>query len=60
MADMSDRIRSRDEVDFRLLARKIGLKLRDVYGHPEAEQLPVEQVQLLLNLRQKEREASRR
>lgn len=42
------------------IARRIGIKLRDVYGPPEADPLPVEHVDLLLRLRQKEREVMRR
>lgn len=45
---------------FDRIAKRIGLKLRDVYGSPEAEPLPVEHVDLLLKLRHKEREILRR
>lgn len=45
---------------FDRIARRIGVKLRDVYGSPEAEPLPVEHVDLLLKLRHKEREVLRR
>jgi hypothetical protein len=45
---------------FESLARRIGRQLRDVYPHPESEQLPVEHVQMLLQLRQKERQRSGR
>jgi hypothetical protein len=41
------------------IARRIGVKLRDMYTHPEAEPLPAEHVELLLRLRHKERDQSR-
>ncbi|MDB5591975.1 hypothetical protein [Enterovirga sp.] len=41
------------------IARRIGMKLRDVYASPEAEALPAEHVELLLRLRHKERDAGR-
>ena len=46
-------------VSFESIARRIGRQLRDLYPHPEAEQLPVEHVQMLLQLRQKERNSQR-
>lgn len=45
--------------NFDRIARRIGVKLRDVYAEPEAEPLPVEHVDLLLKLRHKERDRSR-
>ena len=41
------------------IARRIGMRLREVYGSPEAEPLPVEHVTLLLRLRHKERDQAR-
>lgn len=41
------------------IAQRIGMKLRDVYGSPEADPLPAEHVELLLRLRHKEREQTR-
>lgn len=45
--------------DYDRIARRIGLKLREMYGAPEADPLPAEHVDLLLRLRQKEREQAR-
>lgn len=45
---------------YKTIARRIGLRLRDVYDQPEAEPLPAEHVDLLLRLRHKERDRSRR
>lgn len=45
---------------FDRIAQRIGMKLRDIYGPPEAEPLPAEHVELLLRLRHKERDTSRR
>lgn len=45
--------------DYDRIARRIGLKLREIYGPPEAEPLPAEHVDLLLRLRHKEREQER-
>jgi hypothetical protein len=45
---------------YRSIARRIGLRLRDVYEQPEAGPLPTEHVDLLLKLRHKERDRSRR
>jgi len=42
--------------DYDRIARRIGMKLREMYGAPEAQPLPAEHVDLLLRLRQKERE----
>lgn len=42
------------------IARRIGTKLRQTYGRPEAEPLPNELVELLLRLRHKERDQARR
>ncbi len=44
---------------FDRIARRIGLTLREVYGAPEAEPLPMEHVELLLKLRHKERDRLR-
>lgn len=41
------------------IAKRIGTQLREVYGPPEADPLPVEHVELLLQLRHKERERNR-
>ena len=41
------------------IARRIGLKLRDLYGSPEAEPLSDEHVALLLELLHKERDRAR-
>ena len=45
---------------YKSIARRIGVRLRDFYEQPEGEPLPTEHVDLLLRLRQKERERSRR
>ncbi|MDB5557119.1 MAG: hypothetical protein JWQ36_53 [Enterovirga sp.] len=45
---------------YRTIARSIGLQLREQFERPEAEPLPVDHVDLLLRLRHKERERSRR
>ncbi|NNM73169.1 hypothetical protein [Enterovirga aerilata] len=45
---------------YKMIARRIGLQLREELEHPEAEPLPIDHVDLLLRLRQKERERSRR
>jgi hypothetical protein len=45
---------------YKIIARRIGLRLRDVYEQPEAEPLPADHVDLLLRLRHKEREQTRR
>ena len=44
---------------FERIAKRIGSKLRDIYGPPEHQPLPIEHVELLLRLRHKERDASR-
>lgn len=41
------------------IAKRIGIKLRDCYGSPESEPLPAEHVNLLLQLRHKERSRAR-
>lgn len=41
------------------IAKRIGIKLRDFYDHPESEPLPAEHVNLLLQLRHKERSRAR-
>lgn len=45
--------------DYERIARRIGMKLREMYGAPEAQPLPAEHVDLLLRLRQQEREQMR-
>ncbi len=45
---------------YKMIARRIGLRLRDEFEQPEAEPLPIDHVDLLLRLRHKERERSRR
>lgn len=45
--------------DYMRIARRIGLKLREIYGAPEAAPLPAEHVDLLLRLRHKERDQMR-
>ena len=58
-----DRVRPRiphtEPVAFDRIAKRIGVKLRDIYAHPEAEALPTEHVDLLLRLRHKERDRAR-
>ena len=44
---------------FDAIARRLGRQLRDLYPNPETEPLPVEQVQMLLQLRQRERNTRR-
>ena len=44
---------------YKVIARRIGLRLRDEFEHPEAEPLPSDHVDLLLRLRHKERERTR-
>lgn len=44
---------------FGSIARRIGIRLREVYEKPEAEPLPAEHVDLLLRLRHKERDRER-
>lgn len=44
---------------FDRIAKRIGSTLRDLYGPPEHQPLPIEHVELLLRLRHKERDASR-
>lgn len=48
------------QVAFDLIARRIGRRLRDVYPHPEHEAIPTDQVQMLLQLRQRERDVAGR
>jgi hypothetical protein len=50
---------SSDTASFDAIARRLGRQLRDLYPNPETEPLPVEQVQMLLQLRQKERNTRR-
>jgi hypothetical protein len=45
---------------YKMIARRIGLQLREEFERPEAEPLPADHVDLLLRLRHKERERSRR
>jgi hypothetical protein len=61
---MSDAFENRDKQDlpsptFEMIARRIGLRLRQEFARPEAEPLPNDQVDLLLRLRHKERERVR-
>jgi hypothetical protein len=44
---------------YKMIARRIGLRLREEFERPEAEPLPMDHVDLLLRLRHKERERSR-
>jgi hypothetical protein len=44
---------------YKMIARRIGLALREEFERPEAEPLPVDHVDLLLRLRHKERERTR-
>jgi hypothetical protein len=44
---------------FDAIARRLGRQLRDLYPNPETEALPIEQVQMLLQLRHKERNIRR-
>lgn len=48
------------EPPYKMIATRIGMRLRGVYGEPEAEPLPTEHVDLLLRLRHKERDRTRR
>ena len=41
------------------IARRIGLRLRDVFEPPQTQPLPAEHVDLLLRLRHKERDRNR-
>mgnify|MGYP001807738772 CR=1 FL=1 len=41
------------------IVRRIGAKLREFYGSPEAAPLPADHVDLLLRLRHKERDRAR-
>ncbi|WP_133771232.1 hypothetical protein [Enterovirga rhinocerotis] len=45
--------------DYDRIARRIGAKLREMYGAPEAAALPADHVDLLLRLRHKERDQMR-
>jgi hypothetical protein len=63
--DMSGEFEGQDDREappppYKMIARRIGLRLRDELEHPEAEPLPMDHVDLLLRLRHKERERSRR
>ncbi len=55
-----DRDRAEMLPRYRTIARRIGIRLRDVYDHPESAALPTEHVDLLLRLRHKERDSERR
>jgi len=48
------------KTSFDSIARRIGRQLRDLYPQPEAEAIPVEHAQMLLELRHKERNTTRR
>ena len=41
------------------IAKRIGGKLRELYGSPEGQPLPADHVDLLLRLRHKERDRAR-
>ena len=45
---------------FNMIAKRIGSRLREEFARPEAEPLPADHVDLLLRLRHKERERTRR
>jgi hypothetical protein len=55
----SDQRRQPDEIRYSSIARRIGMRLRDIYADPEAEPLPTEHVNLLLELRHRERNRAR-
>jgi hypothetical protein len=56
MAEVETKSRPKIQpVAFDGIARRIGRQLRDLYPHPEAEPIPTEHVQMLLQLRQRER-----
>lgn len=48
------------KASFDNIARRIGRQLREIYPQPEAEAIPVEHAQMLLELRHKERNSARR
>ena len=48
-----------EPVSFDRIAKRIGVKLRELYASPESEALPAEHVDLLLRLRHKERDRAR-
>jgi hypothetical protein len=50
---------SADSTLVRALRRRIGASLRAAYGRPEGEPIPEEHVDLVLKLRQRERELAR-
>jgi hypothetical protein len=58
--DTNTNDRERKPIAYRAIARRIGVSLRNVYSDPEAEPLPAEHVDLLLQLRHKERNQGRR
>lgn len=60
MSDSCERQREMSSPSYKSIARRIGVRLRDLYDEPEAEPLPTEHVDLLLRLRHKERERIRR
>jgi hypothetical protein len=59
MDQTTQKTRPADPMSFEAIARRLGRQLRDLYPNPEAEPLPVEQIQMLLQLRQKERNIRR-
>jgi hypothetical protein len=59
MDQTTQKTRLADPTSFEAIARRLGRQLRDLYPNPEAEPLPVEQIQMLLQLRQKERNIRR-
>ena len=48
------------KTSFDNIARRIGRQLRELYPQPESEAIPTEHAQMLLELRHKERNTSRR
>ncbi len=51
--------RAPERPPYKMIARRIGLALREEFDRPEADPLPVDHVDLLLRLRHKERERTR-
>ena len=59
MAEVCNRSARDAPPPYSSIARRIGLRLRDVYDPPHSEPLPAEHVDLLLRLRHKERDRGR-
>ena len=60
MPELTQKSRLADtNTGFDAIARRLGRQLRDLYPNPETEALPIEQVQMLLQLRHKERNIRR-